>query len=317
MRQTALSENSYSPFTARSFRSIGTTATVVVLHSDRADRAEAILRSELEAIDLACSRFRPDSELAHLHAQSGRTVVVSALFFEAVATALSVAERTQGAVDPTVGNAMSALGYDCDFERIGAGPSIPPDALGPVAGFRHVHLNSRTRSVRIPRGVRLDLGSSAKALVVDRAADRIAGELDTGALVSVGGDVAVAGTPPPEGWPIGIAVDSSVPPEDVDQVVAVRQGGLASSSTVIRRWRMGPDVIHHIVDPASGNCAPPHWILVSATGSSCVEANAVTTAAVVWGAEAIVKLRTFDQAVRLVRHDGEVFTLGGWPEATR
>ena len=136
--------------------------------------------------------------------------------------------------------------------------------------------------MRIPRSVRLDLGSSAKALVVDRAADRIAGELDTGALVSVGGDLAVAGTPPPEGWPIGIAVDSSVRPEDVDQVVAVRQGGLASSSTVIRRWRMGPDVIHHIVDPASGNCASPHWILVSATGSSCVEANAVTTAAVVW-----------------------------------
>ena len=300
--------------TARSFRALSTTATVVV--SAHADEAERILRDEVDAMDRTCSRFRPDSELAHVHANAGRTVKVSSLLFEALDVAYSVAERTQGAVDPTIGHAMEALGYDRDFERIETRP-IEMARLGPVPGFRHLHLDRQRRAVRIPRNIRLDLGSSAKAFLADRAADHIAEELGSGALVSIGGDVAVAGEPPPEGWAIGIAVDSSTGTDDVDQVVAIRQGGLASSSTETRTWAMSRERVHHIVNPATGCSAAPYWRLVSAAGASCVDANALSTAAVVWGDQAIERLRRFDQAVRLLRFDGEVFTLGGWPEEER
>ena len=136
----------------------------------------------------------------------------------------------------------------------------------------------------------------------------------TGALVSIGGDVAVAGEPPPEGWAVGIAVSSSRPAGEVDQVVAIRQGGLASSSPSVRAWTVGDREVHHIVDPRTGDCVSPYWTLVSATGASCVEANAISTAALVWGQHAVRHLRSFDQAVRLVRHDGRVFSLYGWPE---
>jgi thiamine biosynthesis lipoprotein len=162
--------------------------------------------------------------------------------------------------------------------------------------------------------VRLDLGSSAKALLADRSAARIARQLDTGTLVSIGGDVAVAGAAPVEGWPIGIALDSSTPGDEVDQVVAIRHGGLASSSTAVRTWMVGAEKVHHIVDPSTGYSSVPYWTLVSASGASCVDANALTTAAVVWGEQALERLPSFAQAVRLVRRDGEVFTLGGWPE---
>jgi thiamine biosynthesis lipoprotein len=302
------------PLSERSFRAIGTVATVVVPEDVNVDVAQDILRQQIAAIDLACSRFRTDSEIESLHRHSGRAVVVSPLLFEALEVAISVAERTHGAVDPTVGNAMSTLGYDRDFEQVGSRPSLPPGALGPVAGFGHVHLCPRTRTVRIPRGVRLDLGASAKAFVADRAAVRIADQLGTGALVSIGGDVAVAGPAPQQGWAIGIAVDSSAPADDVDQVVAIRRGGLASSSTVVRSWYVGAERVHHIVDPATGHSSAPHWTLVSASGNTCVDANALSTAAIVWGPEALDRLPAFEQAVRLVRHDGRVFTLGGWPE---
>jgi thiamine biosynthesis lipoprotein len=302
--------------TARSFRALGTSATVVVPDPSQAERAELILRAEIEAIDLACSRFRADSELEHLHANAGGTVKVSPLLFEALDVAYSVAERTHGAVDPTVGNAIEGLGYDRDFEQIESRP-LPMADLGPVAGFRHLHLDRTLRTARIPRGIRLDLGSSAKALLADRAAARVADELGSGALVSIGGDVAVAGEPPPGGWAIGIAVDSSAGADDVDQVVAIHRGGLASSSTEVRTWQMGNERVHHIVDPATGRSAAPYWRLVSAVGASCVDANALTTAAVVWGERAIERLRPFDHAVRLQRHDGEIFTLGGWPEDER
>jgi thiamine biosynthesis lipoprotein len=297
----------------RSFQAIGTTATVVVLDPTRVDRAETHLRNEIEAIDLACSRFRPDSELEYVHSCSGRAVAVSSLLFEALEVAVAVAERTHGAVDPTIGNAISTLGYDRDFDQIRDQAQRSSEFPGLVVGYGHIHLAARTRTVRIPRGVRLDLGSSAKALVADRSADRIANQLDTGILVSVGGDVAVAGPPPPGGWPIGIAVDSSAMGRDVDQVVAIRQGGLASSSTAVRTWNVGTEAVHHIIDPSTGYSAANYWTLVSVTSGSCVDANALSTAAVVWGDQALDHLLPFGQAVRLLRHDCRVFTLGGWP----
>jgi thiamine biosynthesis lipoprotein len=301
--------------TARSFRALGTTATVVVENPDDAASAEHLLASELAAVDLACSRFRDDSELQALHAEAGRPVVVSSLLFEALRVACETAERTDGAVDPTVGNAIAALGYDADLAEVQRRPSRPPRALSPVAGYQHVHLDPSRRAVRIPRGVRLDLGASAKALAADRAAARIAERIGAGALVSLGGDVAVAGRPPAGGWAIGIALDSSTPPAEADQVVAVHRGGLASSGTAARTWRAGGRTLHHIVDPRTGDCVEPYWQLVSATGATCVEANLVTTAAIVWGERALERLPRFGQSVRLVRADGHVVTVNGWPEA--
>ncbi len=125
-----------TPLAQRSFRAIGTTATVVVCDPHRVDSAESILRDELDAIDLACSRFRPDSELEYLHSRAGTAVTVSPLLFDALEVAVAVAERTHGAVDPTVGNAMSTLGYDRDFDQIRDQPQLPPTVLGPVVGYR-------------------------------------------------------------------------------------------------------------------------------------------------------------------------------------
>jgi thiamine biosynthesis lipoprotein len=302
---------------ARSFKAIGTTATVVVQQPEAADHAEGLLRAELEAIDLACSRFRADSQLQMLYGRAGRPVAVGDLLFETLLVACDVAARTGGAVDPTVGNAIAALGYDADLDEVHArhrsDPIAPPPALGEVAGYAHVQLNPADRTVRIPRGVRLDLGSTAKALAADRAATRIAGAVGSGVLVSLGGDVSVAGSPPPGGWAVGIAQESAAPAEQLHQVVAITHGGLASSAPRARTWQCGQREVHHIVDPQTGDCAEPYWSLVSATGASCVDANMVTTASHVWGAQALDRVRGFGQSVRLVRLDGAVFSVNGWP----
>lgn len=297
----------------RSFRALGTSATVVVQDAEVADEAASMLADDLERIDRACSRFRPDSELQTVHAHAGASVQVGALLFEALRVAVDAAKRTNGAVDPTIGNAIAALGYDADLDEVLARPAGPSPALAPVAGYAHVQLNPADRTVRIPRGVRLDLGSTAKALAADRAAARIAEAVGGGVLVSLGGDVAVAGVPPAGGWAVGIARESSVPAESVDQVVAITRGGLASSATSVRAWKAGDREVRHILDPRTGDSVAPYWVLVSATGASCVEANVVTTAAVVWGPEALERLSGFEQSVRLVRADGEVFSVNGWP----
>jgi thiamine biosynthesis lipoprotein len=151
-------------------------------------------------------------------------------------------------------------------------------------------------------------------LAADHAAARVAADLGSGVLVSLGGDVAVAGPAPSDGWAVGIALESATPADQVDQVVAIRHGGLASSSTSVRRWTAGGREMHHIVDPRTGDCVEPYWSLVSAVGATCVDANAATTAAMVWGEAALDYLPSFGQAMRLVRHDGRVTYLNGWPE---
>lgn len=297
----------------RSMRAIGTTAVVAVTDPATVDRATRILRDELVAIDRACSRFRSDSELSALQQANGARVKVSPLLFDAIAVACEVARRTDGAVDPTVGSAVEALGYDRDFDRLDASGTELCDAPCPAPGWWQIELDGRHRTVRVPVGIHIDLGASAKALVADRAARRIARGVRTGVLVSVGGDVATAGSAPEGGWAVGIAADSSMPAEAVDQVVSIDSGGLASSSTAVRTWQRGDRRLHHIVDPATGDCAAPYWKLVSISGATCVDANALSTATVVWGRGAVAKLVASGLPARLVRHDGQIIALNGWP----
>lgn len=297
----------------RHLKAFGTSVTLALEAPEAIDRAAQLLASELDAIDRSCSRFRADSEMWDLYSAERDGVQVSPLLFEAITTACDVARRTGGAVDPTVGEAMEAIGYDRDFEEVRSVDAPLEHRPRPAPGWWRVELDHSTRSVRLPPGVRLDLGASAKALAADRAAHEIASAVGCGALVSIGGDVSVAGPPPPGGWAVGISVDSSTPPEAVGHVVSISSGGLASSSTAVRTWRRAGRKLHHIVDPRTGDVASDCWRLVTVAAASCVDANAASTAAIVWGSEAVDRLEELALPARLVRRDGRVIATGGWP----
>lgn len=300
----------------RARRAIGTTAIVAVTAPEHADRAMAMLDSDLSDLDRACSRFRPDSELRRLERDShGRPVMVSPLLFELLEVACVVAVQTAGVVDPTIGAALVELGYDRDFDRlpVDASPSSGPPA--PAPGWWRILLDPSNTTVSVPAGIQVDLGASAKAFAADRSARRIADSLGCGTLVNLGGDVAVAGPAPSWGWSIGIAPECRTPIDRVDQVVSLASGGLATSGTTARAWVRQGRRVHHIIDPWTGDAAAAVWSLVSATASTCVEANAWTTAAVVWGEDAIGNLTALGVPARLVAADGSVVRTQGWPPA--
>ncbi|HTW99485.1 MAG TPA: FAD:protein FMN transferase [Acidimicrobiales bacterium] len=300
------------PASAR-FGALGALAVVAVADPGDLVAATRLLRSELEALDAAVSRFRPDSEVSHLGAARGEPIEVSALCFDAIETACDVARLTGGAVDPTVGEALCRLGYDRDFDQIAStGPALRGEGR-PSAGWWTIWLDPARRLVSVPGGLVLDLGSSGKAFAADRVARRIAEATGNGVLVSLGGDVAVAGEAPEGGWHVAIAERSDTPPGACAVAVAVDDGGVASSSTVVRAWERGGRRLHHIVDPLTGEPAPPCWRLASVAAGSCVVANAASTAAIVWGEEACDRLQGMGVAARLVAADGTVTTLGGWP----
>jgi len=301
-----------SELAARRMTAIGTLATVVVTDPVVADEAAVILAHELAAIDAACSRFRDDSEISVLQRRAPAVVEVSSLLFDAVRVACVVAERTAGTVDPTVGSAVADLGYDRDFDAL-TPDATPTGPTSPAPGWWCVELDPRNRTIRLPQGVRLDLGATAKALAADRAARRLADHLECGVLVNLGGDVSVSGVAPAGGWAIGIAPDSRAPLGAVDQVVAITDGGLATSGTTARCWLRGGRLVHHIVDPATGDMAEPVWALASVAADDCVAANAASTASIVWGPDAPGNLASLGVSARLVDHDGGVVLVGGWP----
>jgi thiamine biosynthesis lipoprotein len=168
------------------------------------------------------------------------------------------------------------------------------------------------RALRLPAGVRLDLGATAKALAADRAAAAAARAVAPhGVLVSLGGDIAAGGPVPPGGWPVGIA-DGHRDRQHAE-TVALQGGGLATSSTTQRRWRRDGRPAHHIVDPRTGAPAPEVWRTVSVAAHSCLQANVASTAAIVLGATAPAWLTGGALPARLVAVDGTVTTTGGWP----
>jgi thiamine biosynthesis lipoprotein len=293
---------------------IGTTALVVV-EAPAVDEAERLLAAELDAIDRTCSRFRPDSELMRANDAAGRPTQISALFAEAVDVALRAAQQTDGAVDPTVAPALVALGYDRDFAAMHA--DATHDVRGiPAAGWRRVTLDAEHRVLRMSPGCRLDLGATAKALAADRAARAIAAATGSPTLVDLGGDVATAGPAPSGGWVVRVTDDHRAGPDADGQSVTVSGGGLATSSTTVRRWRRGGRAVHHIIDPATGEPAGPVWRTVSVAAASCVDANTASTAAIVRGASAPQWLESLGLPARLVAPDGSVVTVGAWPVAS-
>jgi thiamine biosynthesis lipoprotein len=275
------------------------------------------VKAQVAAVDAACSRFREDSELAEINAAAGTAVAVSPVLLDALEVAVRAAGLTDGLVDPTVGTAMRVLGYDRDFANVPAdGPPLRIK-VGAVPGWQAITVDKAAGTVRIPAGVTLDLGATAKAWCADRAAAAAASASGAGVLVSLGGDVATAGPPPPGGWLVRVTDHHGAPDHAPGQTVAITNGGLATSGSTARRWRRGGQDVHHIVDPATGLSAAGPWRTVSVAAGTCADANTASTAAIILGERAPAWLEARRLAARLVGSEGRIVYTSGWPAEER
>jgi thiamine biosynthesis lipoprotein len=296
--------------TRATFPALGTTAVVAVSDPACLRRARAAVEDTIDAFDLACSRFREDSELTALNAAAGTTFSVSGLLLEAITAALRAATLTDGDVDPTVGRALIALGYDRDFAALPARSAV---SFASVPGWRTVTVDPHAGTVRTAPSVTLDLGATAKALCADHAARAAAAAAGCGVLVSLGGDIAVDGESRADGWRVRVTDDHRSGVSAPGQTVTIRSGGLATSSTTVRRWVTDAGPAHHLIDPATGRPANTVWRTVTVTAASCLDANTASTAAIIRGAKAPAWLESLGLPARLVGVDGSVRHVAGWP----
>ncbi|MDQ2838674.1 MAG: FAD:protein FMN transferase [Actinomycetota bacterium] len=280
---------------------------LVVTAPDALEPAAADLAVLLDRVDRAASRFRIDSELNWANANAGRPIAISRLLVMLLDTALGEARRSDGALDPTLGRDLQRLGYDRDISLVGDLPAEVAGRAAPAPSWRDVRLDRSAGLVTVPAGSALDLGASAKSQTADWAASQLAERYGCSVLVELGGDVAVAGTK--ADWQLTVAERAGGP----GARITLRAGGLATSTSTIRRWRAGSQQLHHLIDPATGQPATGPWRTVTVAAESAVHANTCSTSAIVLGDAALPWLQAQQVAARLVDVDGAVVTMGGWP----
>jgi thiamine biosynthesis lipoprotein len=292
---------------------LGTTASVVVWPPHELPRALDAVDRQLVALDRQASRFREDSEISQVNSSESHSFFLSEGLAELLATALAAAELTDGLVDPTVGGALIAMGYDRDFSSVRKSRPDAPTVGTPAPGWASIELDGRL--LRRPAGMVLDLGATAKGVGSDRSAHAARNSMDGGGvLVSLGGDLAVAGESPQGGWPILVAEDPLGDQRPSGHVVRFNRGGVATSSVVCRRWRRGDRTLHHIIDPRTGEPAQAHWRTATVAAPTCAHANAASTALIVGGDDALDMVTAAGLPARLIGDDGSVRLIGSWPD---
>lgn len=280
---------------------------LLVTDSARLSRARAFVDAELDAVEMAASRFRPDSEVSLLASANGTRQPISGVLADLIEAALGAAQMTDGDVDPTVGCAIVELGYDQYFA---AGGAATPRVASVAVPIDWTAVEFDGRSVRMPAGTLLDLGATAKAVAADRCARLVHRETGSGVLVNLGGDIATSGPVPDGGWQVLV---QDVEEDPASHVTIGTDTGLATSSTRRRRWWRAGEAHHHIIDPRTRASAEPVWRSVTVAAGSCLAANTVSTAAIVRGRRAPAWITSLGVAARLVDAEGREITIGGWP----
>lgn len=295
-----------------------TSAQVTVTDPAQLAESRRIVEGILHSVEEASSRFRSDSELESLRDRLPGGATVSPMLAMLVGHALQAAQWTDGDVDPTLGYALAAAGYDRDIgELLSARPLDAPSRFSVSVAERRApgwtRVTLADQLLTVPADLALDLGASAKAVAADLSAASVHEQVGCGVLIALGGDIATAGEAPEGGWQILV---QDTPSDPATQITLLSGFALATSSTQKRRWSVGGQNFHHILDPRIGLPAEPVWRSVTVSAPTCLRANALSTASIVRGHRAIDWLGSVDATARLVDREGRVTTVGAWPAET-
>ncbi len=235
---------------------------------------------ELEQLERCWSRFDPTSELNELNDSAGRWFPMSDTLAIAIERAIDLHWLTGGLYDPTVHDRLAALGYDRSFRKVSPTSAVPIPPSGPTPGI--IGIERDGNHIRLPEGVRLDLGGVGKGLGADLLADGLIERGARSACVSLGGDIRAAGlTPDGEGWPI--PVEDPFGSESIAGTVALTDSAIVTSTTLIRTWRRAGRILHHLVDPRTGEPSRTEIIAAVVMAPEAWLAEGLAKAAVIGG----------------------------------
>jgi FAD:protein FMN transferase len=239
------------------------------------------------------TRFSETSELAALNRSAGKWFHASPDMVEVLTLALRYHQDTGGLYDPAILLALEQAGYNRSMDAIRAAGSIVPlvkNITAAASGFHEARLDSQTNSIRLPEGLRIDLGGIAKGWIAERAAQALT-RYARACVVDAGGDIFACGRPENgQGWTVSLE-----DPFDVNHdlaVLTIEPGAVATSTIMKRRWSQAGQERHHLIDPRTGKPAQSPWVSVTVIADHAAKAEVVAKTLLIGGpksAESIMR----------------------------
>lgn len=276
--------------------------------------AEAARRFVVE-FDRALSRFKPESELSALNDDPRERVPASPLLRRAVRAGTWAAELSDGLVDPTLVGEIEQVGYvdsragmagEPLADALGSAPPRRPARPRPDSRWRELAVDDDAGEVIRPAGLRFDTGGTGKGLAADLIAARLRGYPRF--VVDCGGDIRIGGAGALT-WPYEVFVEHPLSGER-SHLIRLGFGGIATSGLNVRIWRDAEGrVVHHLLDPATGEPAWTGLVGATALGDTALEAETRAKAALLSGP--LEGRRILAEKGGLIVHDdGEVERVG-------
>lgn len=219
-----------------------------------------------------------NSDIWAINQGAGQWVEVSMDTCVLLKTAISLAEKTGGAFDPTTYSALTAWGFTTGDYRVPSQEEL--EGLIPLIDYSAVEVDEANFSVRIPEGMMLDVGGIAKGFLSDLIAHQME-ELDN-ALINLGGNAYAVGVKDSgEPWRVGIQDPDS---DGYLAVVSLPEGGAVVTSGGYQRYfEEDGEIYWHILDPETAAPAETDLRSVSVTGATATVCDVLSTALFVMG----------------------------------
>lgn len=291
--------------------SLGTTCRITLYEKAEKKLFDAAF-ARIREIEERMSANREGTEIARLNDAAGiEAVSLSADTFLVLSTAIDIAEKSKGALDPSVGPLVKLWGIGTDAARVPE--AAEREAAMELIDYRRILLDpERSSAFLLDPGMRVDLGAMAKGYAADETARILKEGGAKRGLIDLGGNIYVFGKKP-EGKPWRIGIQD---PQDSRGaylgIVNMEGGSLVTSGGYERFYEEGGKRYHHILDPASGMPAESGLLSVTVVSQSSMLADCLSTTIFVLGPERGMDLaKAFpEEGFALVDADQRVHLVG-------
>ena len=261
------------------------------------------LFSRLRQIEKTFSLQDSDSELNAINAAAGSgPVAISKDMYTVLSAALSLAEASDGALNPAIGPLVRLWGIQTAHARVPSSEEIA--AVLPLCDWHDILLDSQTVFLR-KAGMVLDTGAIAKGFAADELVAILQAEGVKRAVINLGGNVYVYGEKADKSpWQVGIK--NPLAPEGMNAVqLSLPETSIVTSGTYERYFEADGIRYHHLLDSNTGCPAETGLLAVTIVCDSSLLADALSTALFVAGQEkGIALLHRYPQAQALwIRED--------------
>ncbi|MDB6060485.1 MAG: thiamine biosynthesis protein ApbE [Verrucomicrobiaceae bacterium] len=266
--------------------------------SDRQQTWQRQIQTQLDTVVAQMSHWRDDSNLGQFNrAPAGSWHVLPDAFFDVLTYALRVAADTDGAYDPAAGALINIWGFGPAERHDQPGFKLPDTqsiaAAQAASGWQRLLIETDTRRIWQPGGLLLDLSAVAKGYGVDSVVRYLESQGIANYLVEVGGELRGAGVKPDQlPWWVALESPTAAEPEQhvcasnlPETIVALHGLSIATSGDYRRVFEIGGTKFSHSIDPRSGYPIRNDIASVTVLHTSCMEADALSTALTVLGVD--------------------------------